>query len=596
MRKKMIPFSVMLLVAMLLSACGLSGGRPGATADANGTLSGTGDPAAGNDTAGGTGTGEGGTPGDPGDAQEYLILAQDGVSEYQIVHSFSSLDAVAAIRDFASRIEEKTGAEIPVYDAAKSAPAERTTEILIGCVDSREESRESYSTLSYSAWSIQIKGQKICVNTYSDIYLEKELDLLFEAIVRDENGNDVIPADYSLDQDASSVSATVPVFEGGSLIGVNEAGSGNFEASFEQVGRGEWQAYVAALTAAGYIAYQETNINGNCFGTYTKEGVQVNLSYYPSKQLFKLVYGEKGYLPSLRQGAVEQLCTPSVTQPGREGADLSSPNGAPGMSYVFQLSDGRYIIVDGGLSNSNDEAALMRFLQEHKPAGHDKPVIAAWFITHAHGDHIALATDFLINHRDEVVLELAAYNFPAFDSVRMTNESAAGLGSLASTFQRVVEVYYPNADTLILHTGQQFWIGDAEIEIFYTPEDFAPAAFPSGNHTSSAFRIRLGDRSVMLLGDCEKELCQFMADVYGEELKSDILQLSHHGYNGACLDLYRYIDPDICFWASDEYRFYNDPRCLGTASGYDFNAWLRDDSIRRREHYHTSADTTIALQ
>ena len=100
----------------------------------------------------------------------------------------------------------------------------------------------------------------------------------------------------------------------------------------------------------------------------------------------------------------------------------------------------------------------------------------------------------------------------------------------------------------------------------------------------------------MLLGDCEKELCQFMADVYGEELKSDILQLSHHGYNGACLDLYRYIDPDICFWASDEYRFYNDPRCLGTASGYDFNAWLRDDSIRRREHYHASADTTIALQ
>ena len=107
MRKKMIPFSVMLLVAMLLSACGLSGGRPGATADANGTLSGTGDPAAGNDTAGGTGTGEGGTPGDPGDAQEYLILAQDGVSEYQIVHSFSSLDAVAAIRDFASQSRRK---------------------------------------------------------------------------------------------------------------------------------------------------------------------------------------------------------------------------------------------------------------------------------------------------------------------------------------------------------------------------------------------------------------------------------------------------------------------------------------------------------
>ena len=94
--------------------------------------------------------------GDGIDRSEVLdYIVKDGVSEYQIVHSFSSLDAVAAIRDFASRIEEKTGAKIPVYDASKSAPAERTTEILIGCVDSREESRESYSTLSYSAWSIQ---------------------------------------------------------------------------------------------------------------------------------------------------------------------------------------------------------------------------------------------------------------------------------------------------------------------------------------------------------------------------------------------------------------------------------------------------------
>ena len=86
------------------------------------------------------------------------------------------------------------------------------------------------------------------------------------------------------------------------------------------------------------------------------------------------------------------------------------------------------------------------------------------------------------------------------------------------------------------------------------------------------------------------------ADCFGSELKADILQLSHHGFNGACLDLYKAIDPDICFWACDVTRFDTDGRCLGTINGYDFNKWLRDDSVKVRRHYHSSTTTTIELK
>ena len=107
--------------------------------------------------------------------------------------------------------------------------------------------------------------------------------------------------------------------------------------------------------------------------------------------------------------------------------------------------------------------------------------------------------------------------------------------------------------------------------------------------------MTLGGKTTLFTGDAQEPNCNFMVDVYGSWLKCDIFQLPHHGYNGATLAFYQAVDPDICLWASDEARFNTDKRCLGTAAGFEFNKWLRDDSIKKREHYHTSTDTTILL-
>ena len=98
----------------------------------------------------------------------------------------------------------------------------------------------------------------------------------------------------------------------------------------------------------------------------------------------------------------------------------------------------------------------------------------------------------------------------------------------------------------------------------------------------------------MILGDCEKTNCQDIADAYGTELKSDVLQLTHHGFNGACFDINKLVDPDICLWACDGFRFECDVRNLGTADAYLFNRYLRDKAIKNREHYHS--DTTVTLE
>ena len=55
-----------------------------------------------------------------------------------------------------------------------------------------------------------------------------------------------------------------------------------------------------------------------------------------------------------------------------------------GNSIVIQLKNGHYVLHDGG--TTYDAPYLMDYLEELTP-GEEKPVIEAWFISHAHVDH-----------------------------------------------------------------------------------------------------------------------------------------------------------------------------------------------------------------
>ena len=71
-----------------------------------------------------------------------------------------------------------------------------------------------------------------------------------------------------------------------------------------------------------------------------------------------------------------------------------------GMCYVIHLSDGTFIIIDGGEADELGAGIYdfnSRALKDHlmRVTGGEKPIISAWFITHFHLDHIDLATRFI---------------------------------------------------------------------------------------------------------------------------------------------------------------------------------------------------------
>lgn len=132
-----------------------------------------------------------------------------------------------------------------------------------------------------------------------------------------------------------------------------------------------------------------------------------------------------------------------------------------------------------------------------------------------------------------------------------------------------------------------------------TGDDIYPAVPISYNDVSAAWRMTFDQgKTVMMLGDCMQQECRQLSHTYGDYLKSDMLQLTHHGLIGGDKKLYQWIDPEICFWATNESRFAGTLAgqkyqwCLGEG-GCDYNAWIRDPEIRVRRHYHNSVTTTI---
>ncbi len=515
---------------------------------------------------------------------DWLVIADNLLTEYKVVQSAQG-EFADEISSFVTEFSALTGATLATVNDSAS---ESEYEILIGEVD-REESRLLYEELPYTGAMVKVYGKKIVVGAYDSEMLGKGLNKIILAAVEKNEGSFYISE--HLDYLINALGVDIPKLEtDGDFNGLRYCTNSQVIAGFENVSTSEYNTYCTKLADEGYSVHMTNTVEGNVFTTYSKGDVQVHVSRYPTDKTLTIVFG-KGDITPNTVAAGDAVTEPYITQLARNGATQE----APGMLYVIGLPDGRYIIVDGGPSDSDDEAALLQYLKDNNPNG-GKPVIAAWFITHADSDHINLPISFLTRYKDEVVVEMAAYSMPDFSKLEIVRNSGAeiAMNSAVINFQAAVKANNPSAKLVNFHTGQKFMLGAAQIEIIYTHEDYYPNDFPYGNQTSSAFRVTLGSKTIMFLGDCEVELCEFMTEKYGSFLKSDILQVSHHGFNGATKGIYQAIAPDMCLWSVDEYRFNNDTRCLGTLSGYEFNKWLRDN-VSSEYHYHNSVTTKISL-
>ncbi len=218
-----------------------------------------------------------------------------------------------------------------------------------------------------------------------------------------------------------------------------------------------------------------------------------------------------------------------------------------GLFIILKLADDSVMIIDGGGHPQMDKEAaeaLDKFLHDITKTPIDGRVcIRNWFITHDHGDHFNGFTRFLVNYHQKYELERVMFHFCA---IHLPPNIKRLMGECLPKWYPDIKYYKP-------HTGESVQMADVEIDVLYTPEDQVNAVTANysssdGNDNSTCLRIRFDGKSALILGDVYfYGAGLLLLNQSKEGVKSDIVQISHHGLNDLGV-LYKYAEADVALY------------------------------------------------
>ena len=296
----------------------------------------------------------------------------------------------------------------------------------------------------------------------------------------------------------------------------------------------------------GYKLFSDRTVANNRYIVYTSEQETVYISY-----TFKLgcirVFTQKETPFTGCNGKVicEEAGLVLMNMKYGDDCQVSHDNG---LGLIVTLSDGSFIVYDGGYAVDADK--LLAFLTENAPHG-ENPTVRAWVLTHTHKDHYGNFDFFVRNYSDKVEIQniiACIVDDKYYSNGKVQDRYFSDiLPELAQS--KGIPVITPVS-------GQIYSFSGVRMEILHTAEDLYPLPVASENHSSTMTRLYFDgqNKTALIMGDLARSSVTFALTTWGNYLKSDILQIPHHGHSGATKELYYTVDPQtVLFPTSDEH-------------------------------------------
>lgn len=443
-------------------------------------------------------------------------------------------------------------------------------EILIGAT-AYPETATVKSTLGYGEYAIRAVGNKIVIFSYTDTGYTRAINK-FNSLIRagmseGADGKATVTLgvdDMNIVELAEKMTSTLPLFEGGTSSAVANMGDGCYGVVIGGATPEAYNSYLSALALDGYKTYSENEIAGSLFATLHTEEYTVNAGYYNNIGEVRIIiepYGDDT-LPTAKSDTAP-VTTSQVTMLGVEGISNGDYQ-QNGLCLIYRLSDGSFVIVDGGHSANSGIYAnnIIEALREQSKtyAKTDKDIrIAAWIITHPHSDHFGT---FVKQYKqfEKFTVERVMGNF--WPENTFEGQKSVASSFAAGQYSTYVQTYdiadTLGADYVVPHVGQVWWFGDTAFEFLYTVESYLPQTTKVFNTSSLVFRTLTSDAtgketSVMVTGDATGNTMELLADTFGDELKCDMVQLAHHGSvtsgnDNGTQTAYQLMSPSVLLW------------------------------------------------
>lgn len=491
------------------------------------------------------------TPTDVTDGNE-LVIFENGEYNFRLICSdMATATEMKIYNDVRNKFKSITGkspafeTDFQAYDddgSEREGPA-----ILIGQTN-YEESKEVYSDLRNAECAVKVIGNKIVLAFRTDIDATNAY-IWFSTFLRNATAEYVsVSNDIDYKKASNEYLNELPTYMGGNheIIDIDDD---TYMLYAKGASMNDFLNYYDAAVINGFLPYESREVNGNVFETLITEDKYIYMYYRAYDDSIRASIGPIEMLgQSDCSSGAEEIHEPSLSMIGQ----IASVD--CGQGYIFLLPDGRLIIQDGGGRYSAKPDYIYEAIQQIAPDPYNV-VIAAWVISHPHGDHQNGFTEFVDNHGDDpyITLERIITNYISRDMYQYVRDDGAKEtnGAAVDRLRQIVKEVYPNTQFVKAHTGQVFNFGSASMEIIYTVEDYLPAEkFNYVNSSSLVIRVTVEDTSVMLLADTTHASGQIIEDMFGSHLKSDMVQLAHHGMAPSNASLYRCIQADVLIWPS----------------------------------------------
>lgn len=340
----------------------------------------------------------------------------------------------------------------------------------------------------------------------------------------------------------------------------------------------QYDEYLKTLKEAGFTFFADNGTGGLDDSIYTA-------SFVGEKETVTVMYvvnEETAYITSsfnmeLSPHLIDKEEYRADILPGRKNILYMLELYEYGNSFVIQLKNGHFIVNDGG--TKKDIPYLIDYLEEFAPDG-EKPVVEAWFITHAHGDHQGALASLAQEKdlRDRIYIDGIYLSMPSDEAYLSVNQLSSKTDTMMIQTLPTMAKASDGGYTKMYRpqTGQKYYFCDVVIDIMHTQENLVTQDYANLdlNDSSTWTMFCMDGQKFLHAGDADKgSMRVVMKNFKSEYFDLDVYASFHHNINN-WMPFLEYCDIQTILFTSSGTE--SQSEAVGEINSVGANAYLKE--------------------
>ena len=298
----------------------------------------------------------------------------------------------------------------------------------------------------------------------------------------------------------------------------------------------EYKAYLTTLEEAGFKKHSDNGedaMEGYAHSaSYTKDNLALTVSHaIRENHTYIMAAFDMEFSPYLNYS---DSYMEGVSADAKTSVHLLELH-SNGNSFVIKLKNGHFVVHDGG--KEHDAPYLLDYLESLTP-GDEKPIIEAWFISHAHGDHTGAINAIAKNQAwiDRIYVYGVYFAEPGQKvfGIAGMEDASANAYMTARIGLMFKDENGERAKNYRLQYGQRYYFCDMKIDVSLSLEQFPTEAFYSHdfNDTSTWLMHHIEGQRFLIAGDTHHTGMRVAMNMFDKEyFDLDVFAVLNHGIN-----------------------------------------------------------------